>query len=236
MKWLLLFVLLITTSAQAFHPHELAAEPSNMFRAPHCAITLDLPIYQLIAQNTGADDPQQVARSTVTLVGKNTWVTTAHSVLDGEADKITIYTPNITEISATIRWVDVAKDIAILTADSGDITPMAGMSSPIVQWEQVWTIGYAGIRPEYLISFTGAFVRYTTDGLIVANSIALNGMSGGPLMRCVDGKPELFGIITNLFQHAIKHVQYLEGGVLYDFKLVTNNGISLSTPVLLKKK
>lgn len=229
MKWFILLIFIVTSSANA---HESNAEPSNMYRVPECSPVLkEIPIFEIFSRNTETSD---TAKSTVTLVGKDTWATAAHSVIDGTADDITIYTPGITETKATIRWVDVGKDLAILSADSGDIKPMKSLTGNIGKFEQVWTIGYPGFAAE-LMSFTGTFVRYDKANFAVANAIAFNGMSGGALARCHEGELEVFGIITNLIQHKFAHVQFIQNGILHDFKKVTNSGVSLSTPILLKK-
>jgi len=216
MKWLILVMLLVSTSA--------FAEPSNMHRVPHCApVIRNLPIYQITADDS---------HSSVVLVGKNTWATSSHSVKDGKAKKIKLYLPGPREVEAKITFINVEKDIAVLQADSRKIRPIDSMSFNLADKEQVWNIGYAGIAAGELLSFTGFQVRYNKGGMLVVSALGLHGMSGGANIRCVNGKAELVGIISSLVNHEIETKVWTDGaGILHSDRTLTNKGISIISPI-----
>jgi len=230
---ILLIALLICTPAVA---HYNDAAPSNQYRTPHCSPNVrDLPIFQMRADK--GKDSGRVTMSTTVLIAKNTWATSAHGIAFGKSARITIFLPGAREVEAKITWFDKGKDIAILEANSYKIKPIDSMSYDIGDHEQVWTIGYPGISDGLLMSFTGMFVRYSSNYQIVATSIGMKGMSGGALVRCVDGRAELFGIITNLVKTVVEMKIWTDGdGVLHSDRTVTNSGVSLSTPISVKDK
>lgn len=229
----LLLATAIFTSAFA---HQGDSEPSNQYRTPHCSPNVrELPIFQMRADK--GKDSGRVSMSSVVLIAKNVWATSAHGVAAGKSHRITIFLPGAREVEAKVTWKDVGKDIAILSAESYNIKPMNSMSFNIGEHEQVWTLGYPGFSDGLLMSFTGMFIRYNKDYQIVATSLGLSGMSGGALVRCVDNRLELFGIITNKVNHQVNMKVWTDkDGILHSQKTITNSGVSLSTPISVKDK
>jgi hypothetical protein len=176
------------------------------------------------------------ATSSVVLVGKDTWSTTAHGVKDGKAKKIILYLPGPREVIAKITFIDVGKDIAVLRASSRKIRPIDSMSFNLGDKEQIWNIGYAGIAGGELLSFTGFQVRYNKNAMLITTALALHGMSGGASIRCVDGRAELVGIITALVNHKVEHKIWTdEDGILHEKVTLTNKGISIISPIRFQK-
>lgn len=176
--------------------------------------------------------------SSAVLVGKNLWATSAHGVMkDGKkAKKIKIYLPGGKEVTASIAFIDVGKDIATLSALSGNIRPIDAMSFNLADKEQVWNVGYAGIAAGELLSFTGFQVRYNKKAMLITTALGLHGMSGGANIRCVNGKAELVGIITALVNHKIDHKVWTDkDGVLHEKVTQTNKGITIISPIRFQK-
>lgn len=242
-KWLLILPFLVgliafisAKNANAHAAHQYThSEPSNQFSPPHCATNIrKLPIHLMRADKGKGSG--RVTMSSAVLIAKNTWATSAHGVANGESHRVTIFLPGAREVEARVTWFDVGKDIAILSGDSYNIRPMDSMSFDIGEHEQVWSIGYPGIYDSQLVSFTGMFVRYNDNAQIISTTLGLKGMSGGALVRCVEGRLELFGIITNLVKTVIKETVYTnKDGILHIERVLTNSGVSLSTPITAAK-
>ena len=208
--------------------YSTAGASSNLFNAPSCAPDIrELPIVQIQAVSPG-----NVHLSTAVLIGKDTWSTSSHSMADGKATKITLFLPGIREVEGKLLWFDKASDRAVVMAPSGNLKPIRTTKTNVKKHEQVWTIGFPGLTRGEMLSFTGMFLRYNKRGLIVANSLALKGMSGGAIVRCVKGKPEIFGVITNLINHTVQMKVWTdETGILHQSAVITNSGVSLSAPL-----
>ena len=221
MKWFIIALVFVSTA--------LVAEPSNQYRTPHCYPLVDsLPIYKMVA-----DD----AHSTVVLVGPNTWATSAHSVKDGKAKKITLYLPENKKVRAKITWFNEDKDIAVLHADSNNIRPIDSLTVDLIKYEQVWNIGYPSVAGSKMLSFTGFKIRYNKNNILIASVLGLHGMSGGANVRCVDGQLELVGIITALVKHTVNmRIWTDEDGILHSDRTVTNKGITLISPIRFQKR
>ncbi len=225
MKYFILVLLLISTT--------LAGDSSNQFRVPHCSpIVRNLPIFQMTAY---AKTGRAELRSTVVLVGPNTWATSAHGIRYGEVKEIIIHLPKVRDIKAKVTWYDRDKDIAVLYGHSNNIRPIDSMSYDLAQHEQVWNIGYPGFGAGLIMSYTGFQVRYKKDGLLITSAIGFQGMSGGATVRCVDGRLELVGIITALINHRVEVKIYTKKGVIHTDKTVTNNGITIISPMKFQK-
>ena len=221
MKWFIIAVLFMTTT--------LFAEPSNQYRTPHCYPDVEnLPIYRIIVGDL---------HSTVVLVGKNTWVTSAHSIDYGKTKKITIYLPGNKKIRAKITWFDDNKDVAVLDANSNNIRPIDRMTFDLIKYEQIWNIGYPAVAGGKILSFTGFQIRYNENNILVTSALGLHGMSGGANVRCVDDKLELVGIITSLVKHQTKMKIWTdEKGILHSDRTLTNKGITLISPIRFQKR
>jgi len=225
MKWFVIALLLVSTA--------IYGDSSNQYRTPHCSpIVRNLPIFEMTAYaKTGRSE----LRSTVVLVGPNTWATSSHGVRHGGVKKIIIYLPGRKEVKAKVTWFDKDKDIAVLYAKSNNIRPIDSMSFNLARHEQVWNIGYPGFGAGLIMSYTGFQVRHRKDGLLITSAIGFKGMSGGASVRCVDGHLELVGIITALVNHRVEIKIYTKKGVLHTDKTVTNNGITIISPMKFQK-
>lgn len=225
MKYFILILLLISTT--------LAGDATNLYRTPHCSpIVRNLPIFEMTAYaKTGRTE----LRSSVVLVGPNTWATSAHGIRFGEVKKIIIYLPGGREVKAKVNWFDKDRDIAELRGFSANIRPIDAMSYDLEQFEQVWNIGYPSFSAGLLMSYTGFQVRQRKDGLLVVSAIGFRGMSGGANVRCVEDRVELVGIITSIINHRVEVKVYTKKGVLHTDKTVTNSGISLVAPMKFQK-
>jgi hypothetical protein len=195
----------------------------------------NLPIYQLQA-DLGKKKPYDILNSTVVLIGKNTWATSAHSVAWGKSDKIKIFLPGPREVIAHITWSHRGKDIAVLSAPSYDIKPINSMSFDLGQHEQVWNIGYPTVGGGDLLSFSGMFVRYNRNAMAVTTALGLSGMSGGATVRCVNEKLELVGIITAMTQEAYNvKVWTDEDGMLHSKHVQINGGSTIISPIAITR-
>lgn len=218
-----LLIAIITLSIM-FVSCSVSADSSNLFRTPHCSPHVQrLPIYQMTTDRSA---------STAVLVGPNTYATSSHGISDGKAKDITIYLPGGVEVNAIIAWFDKDKDIATLSAKSYNIRPIDSMSFNIGPHEQVWNIGYPSMANGELMSYTGFYVRYKKGGTMVVSALGLHGMSGGATVRCIGERIELIGIITALVNHKIESIVWTdEDGILHQKETITNNGISITTPM-----
>lgn len=225
MKYFILILLLFSAT--------LAGESTNQFRVPHCSpIVRNLPIFEMTAY---AKTGRAEVRSTVVLVGPNTWATSAHGVRYGEVKKIIIHLPKHKDIKAKVTWFDKDRDQAVLYGNSNNNRPIDSMSYDLAPLEQVWNIGYPGFSGGLIMSYTGFKVRYRKDGLLVTSAIGFKGMSGGATVRCVEGRVEFVGTITALVNHRVEIKTYTKKGVLHTDKTVTNNGITIISPMKFQK-
>ena len=229
MKW---FILALTISV-LFISCGVSAEPTNQYRTPYCSpIVRSLPIFEMTAYaKTGRTE----LRSSVVLVGPNTWATSAHGIRYGKVKEIIIHLPKGKDIKAKITWFDKNNDIAVLYGNSDNIRPIDSMSFDLGEHEQVWNIGYPAFGRGLIMSYTGFQVRYRKDGLLVMSAIGFKGMSGGANVRCVDGRLELVGIITAMIKHRVEIKVYTKKGVVHTDKIVTNSGISIISPMKFQK-
>ena len=225
MRFLILALCLVFASANAANVEH---EVSKLYRAPSCnPLITELPIFPILAKQNAS-----TKHSSVVLIGKNKWATSAHSIFDGEHTSITIFVGVEKEVQAIPTFVDLRADVAILRGASGDIKPVEPLTYDIQKFEQLWNIGFPSITNNELLSFTGMHVRYNKRGQMVTTALGLNGMSGGATFRCAGEKLEYVGVITALIKDRIDtKVHTDEDGILVKTITYTNSGISLISPL-----
>jgi hypothetical protein len=221
-KWLLLIMALIMVPVQA--------APPNTYRTPTCFSDVSkLPVYNLTAKlnkNAAAK-----LNSTVVLIGKDLWRTTAHSVGYRIDAYVTIIAPHKT-IVAKVWLMDISGDVAYLSAPSDGLTPIPPLSKKLVPNEPTWNIGFPGLFDARLISTEGMFARYEKDGRITISAIGWGGMSGGAAVICNGDTLEMIGTITATKRSVLTSKVWTdEKGVVHLEKTLVNSGYTLVAPI-----
>lgn len=206
------------------------AGPPNSYRTPTCFSDVkQLPIYNLTAKlNKNA---QAEIYSSVVLIGKDLWRTTAHSVGYNMNAYVMIIAPHKT-IVAKVLLMDTQKDVAYLNADSTGLTPIPALSTKLKQHESVWNVGYPGLFDQRLTSTEGMFARVDKDGKIIVSSIAWGGMSGGATLRCNKDKLEMVGTITHTQPIILSEtLKTNPKGVAHVQTIYMNSGFAIIAPI-----
>ena len=205
------------------------AAPTNQFSQPTCTFDVrSLPIMYINSQKSIWS--AEIARSTTFLVAKDIWATAAHSIGYGKHKRIQIFIDGEI-VDATLLYVDVMNDVALVTAPSGDLKPLALASKPLIKFEPAWTVGYPYYDPGYLHSYGGMLLNVDRRGFVKINALAIQGMSGGPAFRCSDGILEVMGINV---EHRVIMLQediVIEDGKVWRIRTITNSGYSNVSPI-----
>lgn len=173
------------------------AIPSNLFKQPTCHDDVTtLPIFQLLTTYKGND----LKNGTVFLIDKDMWVTAVHVVSNNDIIELKHYIilPDDSRIEAEVIYADPVADIAILSAPSGKMKPIAKITKPIDRYEPIWNIGLPGITDNAMISFEGIILSIVDRIFLQSNALAYTGMSGGPQVRCNGDKLEVIAVIIKL--------------------------------------
>jgi len=207
------------------------AIPSNFFLQPTCHddVTM-LPIFQLSIK---AGD-QEIQYGTTFLVDKDMWATAFHVVSNSTRVELKYYIvlPNGSEIEAEILQTDPISDIAILYAPSGNMKPMAQLSTITERYEPVWNIGLPRVTARAMISFEGIILSVVDDIFLQSSALAFGGMSGGPQVRCNGDKLEVVGVIIKTTMHLFQIVkEELEDGTIIKHRYYQAEGSKTSPHV-----
>lgn len=173
------------------------AIPSNFFRPPACHDDITtLPIFQLLTEYQG----KSLKNGTIFLIDKNMWVTAVHVVSHDDIIDLKYYIiiPDGSRIEAEVIYANPIADIAILSAPSGKMKPLAKLSKPIEHFEPIWNIGLPGISDYDIISFEGIIMSIVNNIFLQSSAIAFTGMSGGPQVRCNGDRLEVLAVIIRL--------------------------------------
>jgi hypothetical protein len=216
----------------AFIASTVQAAPLNTFNTPTCIDDVRaLPIYNLTAKASKTTDDDLSLYSSVVLIGKDLWRTTAHSVgyqMDGY---IRINMPHKT-ITATVMLLDIASDVAYLRAPSDGLTPIPPLSGTLKQNQPVWNIGFPGIFDRRLVSYSGMYARHEKDGRITVSAMGWAGMSGGATVTCNGNILEMVGTITATRRSILSTKVWTDDkGVLNREKIYVNSGYSIIAPI-----
>ena len=207
------------------------AEAPNSYRTPSCFTDISqLPIYNLTVKLRKTSELE--INSSVVLIGKDLWRTTAHSVGYRMDPYITIIAPHKT-IVAKVMLLDITKDVAYLSGDSTGLTPIPALSTPLGLSESVWNIGYPGLFDQRLTSTEGMFARVDKDRRIIVSAIAWGGMSGGASLRCNGDTLEIFGTITHTKRMILsERLRTNKQGKAHIHTTYMNSGYSIIAPLI----
>ena len=220
-RWILLLTLVMSAAQAA---------PPNTYRTPSCFSDVrELPIYNLIAKLKETSELE--INSSVVLIGKDLWRTTAHSVGYNMDAHVTIITPTA-NVVATVWLMDIGKDVAYLHGDSGTLIPIPPSSKNLALNEPVWNIGFPGLFDRRLISVEGMYARTEKDGNIVVSAIGYGGMSGGASVRCNGKRLEMVGTIKSTNRAKLSEKVWTdEHGVLHVHTIYVNFGFTNIAPI-----
>lgn len=87
------------------------------------------------------------------------------------------------------------RDLALVLVDTGDASPVPIAESPPAPGEHVTLAGYPTV---FGVVKTAGSVMEEHEGRILTTARAAQGMSGGPLVRCLGGRTELVGVLTSV--------------------------------------
>lgn len=163
-----LLLLLIPTSASAF---DYCASPS---RAVHQSI---LKVVGEGASGSGV------------VIQADEVVTAAHVLAGLDQIKVQV---NGEWRKATLISKDEASDLALLSVDTENITPLALRREPLSKNEEVWALGFA--YGKTMSSGRGQFKK-DYQNLLYTSAPVDYGQSGGGLIACEDGRHVLAGVI-----------------------------------------
>lgn len=223
-KWLLILsVLLLSAPLHAASP--------NSYRAPTCELDIHkLPIFNLSAKRTKQTHDKFTSNSSVVLIGKNLWRTTAHSIGYNKNAYIKIIAPHVTLVAKVIL-IDIEGDVAYLRADSGNLKPIPPLSKELAVNELVWNIGFPGLFDRRLMTLEGMFARVERQKIIVS-AIGYGGMSGGATVRCNGERLEMVGTITAIKRTILSSKVWTDDkGVLHSEKIYVNSGYTIVAPI-----
>lgn len=129
--------------------------------------------------------------ATGVVIDKNLVLTAAHVIADMETAPFVDYLG--THKQAKIIAVFTDYDLALLTTDTGSLSPIPFSQQDLYPLEAVWTIGYP--RAGNLTSATGVYKSDLEEGEIQVTAFVDSGQSGGGVLSCEDGRFVLSGMI-----------------------------------------
>lgn len=125
------------------------------------------------------------------VVGSNRILTAAHAIDEHFQSYVLIGDQRKT---ASIVLIDRSKDLAILQAETGAITPIEIGHENLDNSAKVWAVGFP--RAESKTTSTGSFkVKAEIDGALHTTAPIDSGQSGGGLISCEAGKHVLAGML-----------------------------------------
>ena len=222
-----LAVLLLTGTAHAI--------PTNVVTPPSCYSDVEsLPVFkvevtheQLLGNGIMKWSP---ARGTAFLAEKNFWITAAHVM--GTTKNGLIKVNDSAYIEVELVYIDKDRDIAVLYGRSGDLVPLKLQSTPIDQYEAVWTVGFPGVI-DVMAYFEGSALGISRSGKVTSNAMVFPGMSGGPLFRCKGDILEAVGTISSYSTERSSYSESIADDGTKTIVIVNaNTGGSYSTPRL----
>ena len=190
----LLAVLLLTGTAHA--------APTNVVTPPSCYSDVEsLSVYKVEVTHTkdmgGGVIKWTPTRGTVFLAEKNFWITASHVMDDGATTTGRIRVNEDKYIEAELIYFNKEEDIAVLYGPSGDLVPVDLQTTPVDQYEAVWTVGFPGLAGHNMAYFEGSALGISREGYVISNAMVLPGMSGGALFRCKGDDLEAVGTISS---------------------------------------
>ncbi len=129
--------------------------------------------------------------ATGVVIDRNLVLTAAHVIADMETAPFIGY--HGIHKQAQIIAVFSDYDLALLTTDTGSLTPIPFSKQDLHPLEAVWTIGYP--RAGNLTSATGVFKSDLEEGEIHVTAFVDSGQSGGGVLSCEYGRFVLSGMI-----------------------------------------
>lgn len=120
---------------------------------------------------------------------RNRVLTAAHALTSSYRVFVTI---NNELRQARIVMMDRAKDLAVLSVDTGNIQPILIASSELQVKQPVWAVGFP--RASGKETSSGVFTKVSGGALHTSAPIDV-GQSGGGLLRCDNGHYELAGML-----------------------------------------
>lgn len=140
--------------------------------------------------------------ATGVVIDKNLVLTAAHVIASMETTPVVGY--HGTQKQAEIIAIFTDYDLALLTTDTGSLTPIPFSQQDLYPLETVWAIGYP--RAGNLTSATGVFKHDLEAGEIQVTAFVDSGQSGGGVLSCEYGRFVLSGMIKGF--GAIDHGDY----------------------------
>lgn len=137
------------------------------------------------------------------VVGEGRVLTAAHAVSFG----VKVYVGVDEHFrAAELLMIDNANDLAILSVDTGGITPLTISSSDPEISQPVWAVGFP--RAQAKTTSTGVFQRKSRGALHTSAPID-SGQSGGGLLSCHNGSYQLAGMLRG-FGAYLKGDEYVK--------------------------
>ena len=166
-------------------------------------------------------------RGTTFLVDDEYWITAAHVVSDGLADKIEIST-ELGLIPADIVSINIDADIAILqSAPMLEYNPIQVDDIEYDYFDPIWNVGFAGWADKKQVISSG-YVEGFGEGVVYTSSMIEGGMSGGPTLSCIDGELKTGSIISKYSNSYHSERLVIVDGDEYIRETYVNSGNSLS--------
>jgi len=134
--------------------------------------------------------------STAVVIDENRLLTVAHAIDMEDSPKV--ITANVrgryVAASPMLAYLDV--DLAVLEADTGNITPLPLAKASLQMNENIWVTGFPLGRARTIETGTVSDIR---DDSVITSATVFPGVSGGALIRCnsEQGLHELAGIVTS---------------------------------------
>lgn len=132
------------------------------------------------------------------VIGQDRVLTVAHAV-DEDAEMMIRYGGDTYQ--AAVLALNIEKDLALLTADTGSLEPIMLTDARLKRMEQVWAVGFPLALEQKL---TIGLFQAMNNGRLYTTTHVNSGNSGGGLLRCRAGTFELAGIVHG-------YVAYLDG-------------------------
>lgn len=183
-----------------------------------------LPIFLVYVDPSDGSGTQ---RGTTFLVDDEYWITAAHVVSDGLADKIEIST-EFGLIPADIVSINIDADIAILqSAPMLEYNPIQVDDIEYDYFDPIWNVGFAGWADKKQVISSG-YVEGFGEGVVYTSSMIEGGMSGGPTLSCIDGELKTGSIISKYSNSYHSERLVIVDGDEYIRETYVNSGNSLS--------
>jgi len=148
----------------------------------------ELPTYQTRQAIVRIRSGDNTSASGV-VIAPNTILTAAH-ILEPSRALYVMIGNNLH--AATLQLSDINLDLALISADTGNLKPIAINPTPIHYNEPLWAVGFP-LSLSQKISV--GYYQKTLNGRVYSSNHVNSGVSGGGLLRCNQGQFELAGII-----------------------------------------